>query len=89
VRGHWIVAAPHNRGTDKKYNGVGGHLFAVMLSASVEAGFDGFFYGTAANKKLLEHYMEKVYAQPIGGLRFCINEEDAHKILDTYTFEKE
>lgn len=89
VRGHWIVSAPHNRGESKKYIGVGGHLFAIMINASVEAGYDGFFYGMAANKRLLQHYIDNVKAEPIGGLRFCINEASAHEILEKYNFKKE
>lgn len=88
VEGYWIVAAPHNRGNEKKYKGVGGHLYAVMLKASVEAGFDGFFYGKAANQRLLKHYIDVMGAKPIDSLRFFIDEMSAKQILDIYTFER-
>lgn len=91
ILGHWAVAAPHNQkhlvGDNKKYNGVGGHLFAIMAEASVNAGYDGFMYGKAANKKLLDVYIKEFGAEPIGDLRFFINEENAHKLLDIYNYE--
>ena len=93
VLGHWAVAAPHNQGKlmgkDKKYNGVGGHLFAIIADASVKAGYDGFMYGKAASINLLKLYKDKFGAEEIGGLRFYISEEKAHELLDIYTFEKE
>ena len=85
--GYWIAAAPHNIGSEKQYTGVGGHLFAVIAEASVKAGYDGFMYGMAANEKLLQHYIDTLGATPIGGLRFMIDEEAAHKLLDKYNFE--
>lgn len=85
---YWVAAAPHNRGADKKYIGVGGHLFAAIAEASVKAGYDGFIYGMAVNQDVLKHYVRKLGATPIGGLRFMIEEDAAHKLLETYTFEK-
>ncbi len=90
VCGNWIVAAPHNRGKNKQYNGVGGHLFAIMGQKSVEAGYGGFFYGKAANKKLLEHYEKKMGAQEFPGpepYSFQIDEVAMEKILKKYNFE--
>lgn len=89
VQGHWIVASPQNRGKDKRFSGVGGHLYAIMVEASVKAGFDGFMYGKAANKQLLDHYVKTMGATPMGGLRFFIDEEEAHKLLDIYNYEWE
>lgn len=88
IYGYWVVAAPHNRGAEKKYDGVGGHLFAVMAQESVKAGYDGFIYGMATSKEVLKHYVEKLGATPIGGLRFMVEESAAHKLIEIYNFEK-
>jgi hypothetical protein len=37
-------SAPHNLGVDKKYRGVGGHLFAIAANESIKLGFGGFLY---------------------------------------------
>ena len=84
---HWVVAAPHNRGANKEYSGVGAHLFAIMAEESVNAGFGGFMYGKAANQEVMKHYIDTLGAVHIGDLRFFIDEEAAQKLLDEYTFE--
>lgn len=89
VFGHWIVSAPHNRGKDKKYSGVGGHLFAVMADASLQAGYGGYVFGKASSMAVLEYYYNEFKAIPIGGFRFIINEQAAKLILSKYTFERE
>ena len=86
IYGHWIVAAPHNRGEDKKFTGVGGHLFAIMAEKSVEAGYGGYLYGKAANDELLKHYVKTLGATPIGNLRFYVSEEAAQRLLEHYNF---
>ncbi|HAS38581.1 MAG TPA: hypothetical protein DCS04_08335, partial [Ruminococcaceae bacterium] len=35
-------SAPQNFGKDKKFEGVGGHLFAIAANESVKKGYDGF-----------------------------------------------
>lgn len=89
IYGHWVVAAPHNRGKDKQYEGVGGHLFAIIADASIKAGHGGFFYGDAASDAVLKHYIEKLKALPGLGRRFYVDEEAAHWLLDKYNFESE
>ena len=87
---HWVVSAPHNRGKDKQFTGVGGHLFSIMADASEKAGFGGFLYGQATSKDVLDYYVDKYGATPLDGLRFYIDEKAAHeKILDFYNFERE
>lgn len=88
VRCHWAVAAPHNQGIkgSKRYDGVGGHLFAIMAQASMELGYNGFVWGTAANKSLLAHYVQKLGAVPIGNLNFAIDENAAKILLERYSW---
>ena len=90
---HWACAAPHNNPTickEKRYEGVGGHLFAIAAEKSVEYGFDGAIHGFAANEKLLKHYIETLGAEYLGMLhqyQFFINEEQAKKIREVYDYE--
>ncbi len=49
-----------------------------------------FLYGFAANKELLEHYIEKFDAEFIGVLhpyQFAIDEQHARAILEVYDCE--
>lgn len=89
---HLAESAPHNRGTDKKYKGVGGHLFAIAAQHSLEKGFGGFVFFDAKNKELVEHYTNTLSAQLLGmphPYRMILDEYAAKKLLDTYTFGKE
>ena len=90
----WMCTAPWNNKKKTpypRYEGVGGHLFAIAGSISVEAGYDGFISGFAANKEVLSHYIEKLGAIHLGILhpyQFAIESEAMRKILETYTFEQ-
>ena len=94
VQVHWGVAAPHNQGLlvgrdNKVYSGVGGHLFAIAVDESMRLGYNGFIYGKAANRALLEYYVEEFGAVPFSrGYEFYIDEDAASKILSMYTWEK-
>lgn len=89
----WMVAAPHNNPQitkQKKYLGVGGHLFAIASEKSVEAGYDGVVSGFASDQKLLEHYVEKLHAEAICMLhefQFMVDEEASQQIREEYTYE--
>lgn len=89
----WMVAAPQNNKmlTENIKNlGVGGHLFAIAADKSVEYGYDGFLYGFAANKELLEHYMESFKADFIGmrhPYQFMIDDIGAKEIREVYDYE--
>ena len=93
---YWGNAAPHNRiteaNTQKKYNGVGGHLFAIAADISVKEGYGGFMYADAANKDLYELFVNEYGATPIpthnNPYRFFFDGEATRKILNTYTFDR-
>ena len=73
-----------------KYYGVGGHLLAIAAQKSIEYGFDGFMYGFAADKELLEHYVNVFNGEHIGVLhpyQFAIDEKNAAKIMEVYDYE--
>ena len=85
-------SAPHNIGKQKKYNGVGGHLFAIAVQKSVERGYGGYVFMDAKNIELAEHYRRTLGATILGKphpYRMYINEENALKLLDIYTLEGE
>ncbi len=89
----WMVAAPHNnpkKCKNKRYNGVGGHLFAIAAQRSNEYGFECAISGFAANRDLMEHYVEVFNAEPIGMLhdyQIFISEEEGKKIREVYDYE--
>jgi hypothetical protein len=89
----WMCAAPHNNPqivTNKKYNGVGGHLFAIAMQQSELRGYDGSIYGFAANKELLEHYQKAFNAEWIGMLHqyhFIIDGSNMKSIKEVYTYD--
>lgn len=90
---HWAVTAPHNNPLlveNKKYEGVGGHLFAIAAQESINAGYGGALYGFAANKELVELYTTKFGAKhlPIEHpYEVFFDEKAAKKILKEYTYE--
>lgn len=84
-------SAPQNIGKNKKYDGVGGHLFAIAIKKAIERGYGGFVFMDAKNIELIEHYHKTLGAVHIGGVhpyRMYIDEDNAQKILDYYTLEE-
>lgn len=89
----WMCASPDNNKqiTDTvKYLGVGGHLFAIAAQKSIHFGYDGYMYGFAADKKLLNHYVNTFNGEIIAILhpyQFAIGEQAAKKIMEVYDYE--
>lgn len=90
----WMCANPESVKTKtnptKKYEGIGGHLFAIAIDKSLDYGDGGAIYGYAASEKLLLHYMETFGALYVGIMHqyhFVINEEQALPIKEAYTYE--
>ena len=84
-------SAPHNFGTNKQFIGVGGHLFAIAAKISMDKGYGGFVFMDAKNTELVEHYSKTLGAILLGRphpYRMFIDEENAAKLLETYTFEE-
>ncbi len=85
-------SAPHNRGNNKRYGGVGGHLFAIAAQKSVDAGFGGFFFMDAKNMELVRHYQDNLGAHWIGlahEYRMVVEEDAAARLLAVYTLKEE
>ena len=90
---HWACTAPHNNkhefGT-QKYEGVGGHLFAIAVDKSIQWGYEGAVFGFAANKELVEHYVKAFGAFHLGILheyQIVIEGEAARNLLEVYRYE--
>ena len=83
----------HGSGEKKKRGQVNRSRTKLVLIAaqkSIEYGFDGFMYGFAADKELLEHYVNVFNGEYIGILhpyQFAIDEENAAKIMEVYDYE--
>lgn len=85
-------SAPFNLGKNKRYNGVGGHLFAIAAQISLQKGYGGFVFMDAKNMELVEHYHKTLGAQLLGRphpYRMFIDEANAERLLQIYTLEEE
>jgi hypothetical protein len=89
----WMCAAPQNNSmiaSQKKYIGVGGHLFAIAADKSVEYGFEGAVTGNAADEELVEHYCNVFGAIHLGMIhpfQIFIDEVASAKIREVYDYE--
>lgn len=90
---HWACTAPWNNKHEfgkQKYEGVGGHLFAIAADKSIEWGYDGVMHGFAASSELVEHYIKTFGAIHLGYLhtyQIMIEEAAAKRLLEVYTYE--
>jgi hypothetical protein len=88
---HLVESAPHNRGKEKLYEGVGGHLFAIAMKLSTVNGFGGYVFFEAKNMELVVHYTEMLGASRvptrIHDYRMEVLEEVAQDIMAKYTLE--
>lgn len=93
LRVTWMCASPENNkliSERPRYSGVGGHLFAVAAQLSQARGYNGYLYGFAANKDLLDHYQNAFGAEHLGVFHpyhFMIDGEHAQKIRELYDYE--
>jgi len=88
---HLAESAPHNQPPNKKYNGVGGHLFAIAMKLSLFNGFGGYIFMDAKNQELVDHYVDMLGARRVSTRyhlhRLEVTEEDAQKVIEKYTLE--
>lgn len=90
----WACVSPDNninKYGKKRFIGVGGHLFAIASDLSIHRGYDGYVYGEAANRELLEYYYEEFNAECLPTLdnlyRFMLNSLSTQKLREVYTYE--
>ena len=87
-----VESAPHNLGKNKRFNGVGGHLYAIAVQRSLESGYGGFVFMDAKNMELVKHYKETLGAVLLGRpheYRMFIDEEAAQRLMNFYHLEEE
>ncbi len=78
-----IESAPHNYGTNGKYEGVGGHLFAFACKRAKEIGFDNIYFEVKSS--LIEYYKNKFGAESIMFTnRMFIEGEPFESLISTY-----
>ena len=86
---HIVESAPHNRGKNKQYHGVGGHLFAIAIKLSLVNGFGGSIYFDAKNQELVDHYTDMLGASRVPARihphRMEVLEDVAQNIINRYT----
>lgn len=78
-----VESAPHNRGKDGNYMGVGGHLFAIACKHSFEAGNEGYVQ-FESKTKLIEHYQKMLGAKLIAGNVMYLDTEAALALVERY-----
>lgn len=78
-----VETAPHNYSHNGKYQGVGGHLFAIACQISLEAGCDGVV-AFDSKSDLVEYYKQELKAVEIYPRRMVIFEDAAKILLDKY-----
>lgn len=89
----WAVASPSNNPeiiTEKRYNGVGGHLLAIAIDRSEQLGHHGDVTGFCRTEKIMNHFVNEHGAVPIAGLhqyQIGIFDEAAKRIREVYDYE--
>ena len=93
----WACVSPENNvyenGT-KRYEGVGGHLFAIAGNYSIAHNHQGYVYGEAMDEDVLNHYINNFNAKrfpfgyPAHPYRMIIDEIGMEPIIKEYDYEQ-
>lgn len=90
----WACTAPWNSKLEsdtQRYQGVGGHLFAIAAELSFKHGYEGFVFGDAINTTVLQYYIEHFQASLVnarsGLYRFIIEGEKTQELMEVYNYE--
>ncbi|MDR0547142.1 MAG: hypothetical protein LBG77_06120 [Dysgonamonadaceae bacterium] len=78
-----IETAPHNYGSNKRYNGVMGNLVAYGCKLSFEKGFNGEI-AFDSKTRLIEHYIKNLGARRFGGQRMVMWSDAAANLVKRY-----
>ncbi len=78
-----VESAPNNRGTNKRYAGVGGHLFAIAAEESFKSGNDGYVSFTPKTN-LVEYYAKSLGAQMMPNGNMFLDTEASLKLIEVY-----
>ncbi|WP_288867929.1 minor capsid protein [uncultured Parvimonas sp.] len=83
-----VESAPHNLGINRKYDGVGGHLFAEACKQAIEKGFDAIYFDAKTN--LIKHYENTLGAKLIGvNNRMILEGEKFYELFEKYYGKKD
>ncbi len=90
----WMCANPDSiptKNKEKRYNGTGGHLFAIALDEAEKLSGHAEIYGFAANKDLFNHYANQYGADQVGMLHpyhIALYDEAAYRIREEYSYDR-
>ena len=80
---HLIESAPFNKGKTKLYSGIPGNLVAFACKLSFQRGHEGNV-AFISKSQLIDHYIESLGAEPVGGRLMIVNSPAAFKLINRY-----
>ncbi len=80
---HLVESAPFNKGKTKLYSGVPGNLVAFACKLSFQRGLEGNV-GFVSKSQLIDHYIESLGAEHVGGRLMIIDSTAARKLINKY-----
>ena len=80
---HLVESAPFNKGKTKLYSGVPGNLVAFACKLSFQRGHTGNV-AFISKSQLIDHYIESIGAEHVGGRLMIIDSEAALKLINKY-----
>ena len=80
---HLVESAPFNKGKTKLYSGIPGNLVAFACKLSFQRGHDGNI-AFISKTQLIDHYIESLGAEHVGGRLMIIDSEAALKLINRY-----
>jgi hypothetical protein len=80
---HLVESAPFNKGKTKLYSGVPGNLVAFACKLSFQRGHEGNV-GFISKSQLIDHYIESLGAEHVGGRLMIIDSKAALKLINKY-----
>jgi hypothetical protein len=80
---HLVESAPFNKGKAKLYAGIPGNLVAFACKLSFQRGHDGNI-AFISKTQLIDHYVDSLGAEHVGGRLMIIDSEAALKLINRY-----
>ena len=80
---HLVESAPFNKGKTKLYSGIPGNLVAFACKLSFQRGHEGNV-AFISKSQLIDHYIESLGAEPVGGRLMIVNSPAAFKLINRY-----
>ena len=80
---HLVESAPFNKGKTKLYAGIPGNLVAFACKLSFQRGYEGNV-AFISKTQLIEHYIESLGAEHVGGRLMIIDSAAALKLINRY-----